>query len=57
MNQLIDFFIKFFRSIGCEVKQNEEDLVISNIPTNFEKFSGKRGPYFFHLTKKKKDMN
>jgi hypothetical protein len=51
MNELINFFIKFFKSIGCEVKSNENALEISNIPANFEKFSGKKGPYLLSFDK------
>jgi hypothetical protein len=55
MNELINFFVKFFKSIGCEVKQNENTLEISNIPPNFEKFSGKRGPYLLSFGEEKED--
>jgi hypothetical protein len=51
MNELINFFVKFFKSIGCEVKSNENALEISNIPANFEKFSGKKGPYLLSFGK------
>lgn len=50
---LIDFFIKFFKSIGSEVKQDGNFLIISNIPANFEKFSGKRGPYMLSFNGEK----
>jgi len=50
---LIDFFIKFFKSIGSEVKQDGNFLIISNIPANFEKFSGKRGPYMLSFNREK----
>jgi hypothetical protein len=53
MNQLIDFFVKFFKSIGSEVKQNGDFLIISNIPANFEKFSGKKGPYMLSFGQEK----
>ena len=53
MNEIINFYSKFFRSIGCEVQQKENELTISNIPPNFEKFSGRRGPYFFSFENEK----
>ena len=53
MNELIDFYGRFFKSIGCEVQQKENELVISNIPQSFEKFSGKRGPYFFSFDRER----
>jgi hypothetical protein len=46
MTELINFVIKFFNNLGSEIKQDGERLVISCIPQNFEKFSGKNGPYF-----------
>ena len=53
MNELINFFIKFFKNLGSEVKQEEKFLIISHVPPSFEKFSGKRGPYFFSFEKEK----
>jgi hypothetical protein len=53
MSQLIDFFIKFFKSIGCEIKQDGDFLIISNVPQNFEKFSGNKGPYMLSFNEEK----
>ncbi len=49
--KLKDFFVKFFKSLGCEVTDNGETLSISNVPANFEKFSGKKSPYLFSFDK------
>jgi hypothetical protein len=53
MNELISFFAKFFSSLGCKIKQEDDSLVISEIPANFEKFSGKKGPYLLSFGKEK----
>ena len=53
MNELINFYSKFFKSIGCNVQQRERELVVSEIPANFEKFSGKKGPYFFSFDRER----
>lgn len=45
MNETLDFFIRFFKSIGSEVKQEGNSLTVSNLPPKFEKFCGKKGPY------------
>jgi len=46
MKELIEFFEKFFGSLGCEVQKRESCLIISNVPANFEKFCGKKSPYY-----------
>lgn len=47
MTELIDFFEKFFVSIGCEIKRENLCLEVSNVPSAFEKFAGKKSPYCF----------
>jgi hypothetical protein len=47
MNPLKEFFLKFFKNLGCKVSENGECLNIIDIPSSFEKFSGKKGPYAF----------
>jgi hypothetical protein len=46
MNEIKEFFIKFFTSIKCSIESKEDTMIISNVPQNFEKFSGKKGPYY-----------
>jgi hypothetical protein len=52
-NKLQEFFIKFFNNLGCDCKENENSLIISNIPQNFEKFSGKKSPYYLSFDSEK----
>lgn len=47
MKELIEFFEKFFESLGCKIQKNNFGLIISEVPANFEKFSGKKSPYYF----------
>lgn len=48
MSKVKEFFVKFFENLGCEVESPEENaLIVRNVPVNFEKFSGKKSPYFF----------
>lgn len=51
MNNLKDFFVKFFKQLKCEITEKEDCLIISSVPQSFEKFSGKRGPYKFSFDK------
>ena len=45
MNETLDFFMRFFKNLGSEVKQEENSMIVNNIPPKFEKFCGKKGPY------------
>ncbi len=47
MKELIDFFANFFTSVGSEVRRENLCLEISNVPAGFEKFAGKKSPYYF----------
>ena len=37
----------FFRNLKCDVRSEGVVLVVENPPGDFEKFSGKKGPYYF----------
>jgi hypothetical protein len=41
-----DFSERFFSNLGCKCSWNEKVLVIENVPASFEKFFGKKSPYF-----------
>lgn len=41
-----EFFEKFFGNLGCKLVSEEDCLVISDVPASFEKFSGKKSPYY-----------
>ena len=47
MTELIEFFEKFFENLGCKIQKQNLCLIISDVPANFEKFSGKKSPYYF----------
>lgn len=52
MNNLKEFFTKFFKNLNCKIIEEENSLVISEIPSRFEKFSGKKGPYYLSFEEK-----
>lgn len=41
-----EFTESFFSSIKCEMKWDNKMLVVSNIPSAFEEYYGKKGPYY-----------
>lgn len=47
MAGLIEFFEKFFESLGCKIQKRDFCLIVEDVPANFEKFSGKKSPYYF----------
>jgi hypothetical protein len=53
MNNLMEFFLKFFKQIKSEVKEEGDCLFVSSVPQGFEKFSGKKGPYKFSFDKER----
>lgn len=53
MTELIDFFEKFFENLECAIQRENGCLLISNVPAGFEKFSGKKSPYYFSFSDKK----
>lgn len=53
---LIDFFEKFFLQLKCEIKHDGGCLIISNVPSSFEKFSGKQSPYKFSFDSEKENF-
>lgn len=44
-NEIKKFSLDFFRSLKCQIEEFGDLLIINNIPEQFEKFSGKKGPY------------
>lgn len=44
-NQIKEFAIRFFENLNCKISQQENVLVVENVPENFEKFFGKKSPY------------
>ena len=58
-DNLQDVVFRFFESIGCSCKNNDKCVHVINVPEDFEKFFGKKSPYFFvfelHLQDKEKE--
>lgn len=46
-DSLKKFVESFFRSMNCEIINNETKLTVKNVPENFEKDFGKKSPYIF----------
>ena len=57
MNEEIEkikkFTEEFFRSLKCEVFWENDVLKVENVPADFEKYFGKRSPYYFVFEKDK----
>lgn len=49
--KIILFVENFFKNLGSNLCWRGEILEVSNIPSNFEKFYGKKGPYLFSVNK------
>lgn len=43
--RLIEFTKEFFKSLGCEISEEKDCLVVKNVPEKFEKYYGKSAPY------------
>ena len=41
------FIVEFFKNLGSEITWKEKILKIDKIPENFQKFYGKKSPYYF----------
>lgn len=48
---MIDFVVKFFRSLGANVVLQGDLIIVQNVPLHFQKFYGKNEPYKFSLKK------
>ena len=53
-DKLGDLVYRFFEAFKCNVKWNDGVLHIENVPKDFEKFFGKRSPYYFSFDPKLK---
>jgi len=49
-----EIVLKFFESLKCKISFDGESLIVDNVPSNFEKFTGKKGPFFFSFEGQKK---
>jgi len=44
-DKLVEFTKEFFKTLGCEISENGNLLIIKNVPEKFEKYYGKSSPY------------
>jgi len=56
-NKIKLFVEKFFSSVGANIIEKEDSLIVSNVPPKFEKFYGKLSPYNFVFEKEHKNSN
>ncbi len=45
------FVSRFFENLKCQVKDDLGKITVEKIPADFEKFCGKKGPYYFSFDK------
>lgn len=46
-NKISDFVKKFFINLGAKVSSLQEDLIVADVPQEFERYYGKKSPYKF----------
>ncbi len=52
-DELKDFTLAFFNNLKCLLEPKGEELVIKNVPKDFEDFYGKKSPYTLVFTREK----
>jgi hypothetical protein len=53
-NDIQKFVDEFFRTLGCTLVYKENILEVTNIPSQFENFVGKRGPFLLSFDRPEK---
>ncbi|MGV8142059.1 MAG: hypothetical protein ACP5NS_00295 [Candidatus Pacearchaeota archaeon] len=56
-NPLRNFTVKFFSELGAKISEDGESLVISGVPTKFQKFYGKNEPYTIAFDNSKSSLS